>query len=132
MAAGSEALTREDFLVQSTQDLVKLCSASESEPLYQAAIGFCHGYAVGVYHYYQAATAGPGQRGFVCVPDPQPTRVETIQMFLAWTKQNPQYMSERPVDSIFRFAVEVSLPALRAKPCGAGRTAPKGATGQKA
>ena len=99
----SEALTREDFLVHSTQDLVKLCSASESDPLYQAAIGFCHGYAVGVYHYYQATTAGAGQRGFVCFPDPPPTRVETIQMFLAWTKQNPQYMSERPVDSIFRF-----------------------------
>jgi hypothetical protein len=99
----SEALTREDFLVHSTQDLVKLCSASESDPLYQAAIGFCHGYAVGVYHYYQTTTAGAGQKGFVCLPDPQPTRVEAIQMFLAWTKQNPQYMSERPVDSIFRF-----------------------------
>ena len=37
----SESLTREDFLVHSTQDLVKLCSASESDPLYQAAIGFC-------------------------------------------------------------------------------------------
>ena len=99
----SEALTREDFLVHSTQDLVKLCSASESDPLYQAAIGFCHGYAVGFYHYYQVDTAGAGQKGFVCFPDPPPTRVETIQMFLAWTKQNPQYMSERPVDSIFRF-----------------------------
>ena len=62
----SEALTREDFLVDSTQDLVKLCAASESEPLYQAAIGFCHGYVVGVYHYYQATTVGAGQTGFVC------------------------------------------------------------------
>jgi Ssp1 endopeptidase immunity protein Rap1a len=103
---GSEALTRGDFLVQSTQDLVKLCSASESEPLYQAAIGFCHGFMVGVYHYYQAATGGAGQKGFLCVPDPPPTRVEVIQMFVAWTKQNPQYMSERPVDSIFRLLQE--------------------------
>jgi len=100
---GSAALTREDFLVQSTQDLVKLCSASESDPLYQAAIGFCYGYAVGVNHYYQATMTGAGQTGFVCFPDPRPTRTETIQMFLAWTKQNPQYMSELPVDSIFRF-----------------------------
>ena len=29
---GSEALTREDFLVHSTQDLVKLCSAPGSAP----------------------------------------------------------------------------------------------------
>ena len=103
---GSAALPREDFLVQSTQDLVKLCSASESDPLYQAAIGFCHGFMVGVYHYYQATTGGAGQKGFVCVPDPPPTRVEVIQMFVAWTKQNPQYMSERPVDSIFRLLQE--------------------------
>ena len=102
----SAALTREDFLVHSTQDLVKLCSASESDPLYQAAIGFCHGYAVGVYHYYQATTGSAGQKRFVCVPDPPPTRVEVIQMFVAWTKQNPQYMSERPVDSIFRLLQE--------------------------
>jgi Rap1a immunity proteins len=102
----SEALTRDDFLVRSTQDLVKLCSASESEPLYQAGIGFCHGYAVGVNHYYQATIGSTGQKGFVCFPDPPPTRVETIQMFVAWAKQNPQYMSERPVDSIFRFLAE--------------------------
>ena len=100
---GSTALTREDFLVNSTQDLVKLCSASESDPLYQAAIGFCYGYVVGVNHYYQATTTGAGETGFVCFPDPRPTRTEAIQMFLAWTKQNPQYMSELPVESIFRF-----------------------------
>jgi Rap1a immunity proteins len=108
----SEALTREDFLVNSTQDLVKLCAASESDPLYQAAIGFCHGYMVGVNHYYQATTAGAGQREFVCFPEPRPTRAEAIQMFVAWTKQNPQYMSERPVDSIFRF-LESKFPCRR-------------------
>jgi len=36
----------------------------------------------------------------------------TIQMFLAWTKQNPQYMSEPPVDSIFRF-LESRFPCRR-------------------
>ncbi len=100
---GSEALTRDDFLVHTTQDLVKLCTASESDPLYQAAIGFCHGYAVGSYHYYQATTSSGEQTGFVCFPQPPPTRVETLQMFLAWTKENPQSMNDRAVDSIFHF-----------------------------
>ena len=99
----SEALTREDFLVNTTKDLVKLCSASESEPLHQAAIGFCHGYTVGAYHYHQAVTPDSGRSGLFCFPEPQPTRTEAIQMFLAWTKENPQHMNERPVDSIFRF-----------------------------
>ena len=82
MAALFRGAHAKDFLVHSTEDLVKLCAASESEPLYQAAIGFCHGYVVGVYHYYQATTADAGQRGFVCLPDPQPTRrTKAIQMF---------------------------------------------------
>lgn len=100
----SEALTRDDFLVHTTQDLVKLCTASETDPMHNAAIGFCHGYAVGAYHYYQSVTtAGAEQKGFVCFPEPPPTRAEAIQMFLAWTKENPQSMNERPVESIFRF-----------------------------
>jgi hypothetical protein len=80
--------------------------------MYQAAIGFCHGYAVGTYHYYQAATASAEQTRFVCFPEPPPTRVQAIQMFLAWTKENPQYMNERPVDSIFRF-LETKFPCRR-------------------
>ena len=99
----SAAITRDDFLVRTTQDLVKLCTAGESEPLYQAALGFCHGYAVGAYHYYQATTPDAGRAGSFCLPDPQPTRVEAIQMFIAWTKDNPQHMNDRPVDSMFRF-----------------------------
>ena len=99
----AEALTRDDFLVRTTQDLVKLCTVSESDPLYQAAIGFCHGYAVGTYQYYQAVTPDGAQTSFVCFPQPPPTRVESLQMFLAWTKENPQSMDDRPVDSIFRF-----------------------------
>jgi hypothetical protein len=99
----SEALTRDDFLVRTTQDLIKLCTAGESEPLHQAALGFCHGYTVGAYHYYQAITPDAGRAGSFCLPDPQPTRVEAIQMFITWTKDNPQHMNDRPVDSMFRF-----------------------------
>jgi Rap1a immunity proteins len=100
----SEALTRDDFLIHTTQDLVKLCTASERDPLYQAAIGFCHGYAVGTYQYHQAiTTSGAEHTSFVCLPEPPPTRAEAIQMFVAWTQENPQYLNERPVDSMFRF-----------------------------
>jgi len=108
----SEALTRDDFLVRTTQDLVKLCTASESDPLYQAAIGFCHGYAVGAYHYYQAATLAGEPKGFVCLPQPPPTRVEALQMFLTWTKENPQSMDNSPVDSLFLF-LETKFPCRR-------------------
>jgi hypothetical protein len=97
------AVTRDNFLMRTARDYVEVCSAAESDPLYQAAIGFCHGYGVGAVHYYLAATADGKQAAFVCLPDPRPPRTETLQKFLAWARANPQFMDERPVDAIFRF-----------------------------
>jgi Rap1a immunity proteins len=102
----SGGVTRDEFLVRTTQDYVGLCSTSPNDPMYAAATGFCHGYGVGAYHYYQAATAGPEAKPFICAPEPTPPRAEIVQMFLAWARQHPEYMGERPVDSLFRFLGE--------------------------
>jgi hypothetical protein len=98
--------TREEFLVRTTQDYVGICSTSPSDPLYAAAMGFCHGFAVGAYHYYQAETAGPQGTPLVCPPEPPPSRVEILSMFVAWARATPQIMGEKPVDSLFRFLTE--------------------------
>ena len=102
----SGAQTRDEFLMRYTQDYVRLCTTSPSDPMYAAAIGFCHGYAVGAYHYYLAEVAGPKGAPFVCPPEPPPSRAEILPMFVAWTQAHPQYMGERPVDSLFRFLSE--------------------------
>jgi Rap1a immunity proteins len=102
----SGAQTREEFLVRTTQDYVRVCTTSPNDPLYAAAMGFCHGYAVGAYHYYLAQTAGPAGKPFVCPPEPTPSRTEILTMFIAWAQQHPEYMGERPVDSLFRFLAE--------------------------
>ena len=102
----SGGATRDEFLVRTTQDYVALCSTSPNDPMYAAAMGFCHGYGVGAYHYYLAETAGPGVKPFICPPEPTPSRTEIVQMFLAWAREHPEYMGERPVDSLFRFLGE--------------------------
>ena len=102
----SGGATRDEFLVRTTQDYVGLCSTSPSDPMYAAAMGFCHGFGVGAYQYYQAATAGPEAKPFICPPEPTPPRTEIVQMFLAWSREHPEYMGERPVDSLFRFLGE--------------------------
>jgi Rap1a immunity proteins len=99
----SEAVTRDNFLLRNTQDWVELCSVTDKDPLRDAAIGFCHGYGVGAFHYYLAQHAGPESKPFVCLPDPPPSRHEGLQMFLAWARQNPQTMSEPAVESLFKF-----------------------------
>jgi hypothetical protein len=99
----ASAVTQETFLIRYTQDLIELCTAPESDPLYIPAISFCHGYLIGAYHYQVALQVDPKEKPLFCLPDPAPTRQQGIQMFITWTKQNSQYMGEKAVDTIARF-----------------------------
>jgi hypothetical protein len=99
-------VTDEDFMALKTRNLINLCTASPEDPHHREAIHFCHGYLVGAYHYYQAQTAGNEELKLFCVPEPKPTRNETIAKFISWTQQHPQYMNETPVETEFRFLAE--------------------------
>ena len=103
-SARADAVTQDDFLVRTTRNLVALCSAAPNDPLHDAAIHFCHGYVVGAFHYNKAIEPSLGSARIVCLPDPPPSRDTGIQNFVAWANQNPQYMNEFPVDTVFRFA----------------------------
>jgi hypothetical protein len=100
------AVTEEEFKIKTTRSLVDLCTASADDPRQKEAIHFCHGYLVGAYQYYVAENSGPEGKRLVCLPDPVPTRNETIAMFLEWVKAHPQYMEEVPVETEFRFLME--------------------------
>ena len=100
------AASEKDFEVQTTENLMNLCTAAPDDPLYHQAINFCHGFLVGAYRYYEAAGSGPGGLKLVCLPDPRPSRNETIDMFIEWAKAHPQHWSEPPVESEFRFLME--------------------------
>jgi hypothetical protein len=97
----------EDFQVNTTKDLIDLCTAPSEEPLASQAIHFCHGYLVGAYHYYAASVAGPNGVSLVCPPEPRPSRNDTIARFVAWVKDHPQYWNELPVETEFRFLTEI-------------------------
>ena len=100
------AVTEKNFEVKTTQDLMALCTAPASDPLYNHAVNFCQGYLVGAYSYYAAAAAGPDGVKLVCLPEPPPTRNQAIKLFVEWAKAHPQYMQEKPVDTEFRFLME--------------------------
>jgi hypothetical protein len=97
------AVTDEDFVLGTTQNLVNLCSVSPSDPRAKEAIQMCEGYMLGAYHYYLATNSGKNDMRVVCMPSPTPTRDQVAAMFVEWAKANPQYMKEAPVDSEFRF-----------------------------
>lgn len=95
----------QDFKATTTQNLINLCAASKDDPLYREAHNFCQGYLVGAYHYHMAANEGPEGKQIVCFPDPPPSRVHTISMFIEWVKAHPEHLGERPVETQFRFLV---------------------------
>src|SRR5262249_49643964 len=71
------AVTEDDFVLATTQNLVNLCSVSRDDPRAKEAIQMCEGYMLGAYHFYLATNTGKGDRGdmrLVCLPSPTPTR----------------------------------------------------------
>jgi hypothetical protein len=101
----SAQLSHEPFRIPDTRSLIELCSAAESDPLYDDAINFCHGYVAGAWQYHEAQANGPQGRRLVCLPDPPPTRIEAIAMFLEWSKSHPEHASEPAVETMFRFLI---------------------------
>jgi len=97
----SGAVGKEDFQVKDAQDLVDVCTTPKTDPLYGAAMGFCHGYAVGAWQYYAAAG-----RKFLCVPDPAPSRVQAINGFIDWAGEHPQYMHEGAAQTLFKYLAD--------------------------
>ncbi len=100
------AVDEKDFEAKTTQDIINLCTASPDDPLHAQAVNFCHGYLVGAYDYYKAATAGSTGIKLVCMDEPRPSRDQTIAMFVDWAKDHPQYFDEPPVETEFRFLME--------------------------
>ncbi|WP_374088974.1 Rap1a/Tai family immunity protein [Methylomicrobium lacus] len=104
--SATAGVTDQDFVAQKTQNLINLCAASPQDPHYREAIHFCHGYLVGAYQYYLAQTADKQELKMFCVPDPKPSRNETIALFISWAQKHPEYMNDIPVETEFRFLTE--------------------------
>lgn len=98
---GADAVETEDFHVKDAQDLVDICTTPQTDPLYEAAMGFCHGYTVGAWQYYQAAG-----RKFVCAPEPEPSRAQAIDGFVDWSATHTQYMQEGAVQTLFKYLAD--------------------------
>ena len=106
LPAFAGAVSEKDFEVQTTENLINLCTAAPDDPLYQQAINFCHGYLVGAYHYHEAVASGPKGMRLFCPPDPPPSRNDAFAMFVEWVKTHPQHWGETPVESEFRFLMQ--------------------------
>jgi len=107
LLSGSAGATEEDhFALDTTGDLIELCTVPPSDPRHKEAVSFCIGFLVGAYHYHAAEQAGPGGQLLVCLPDPPPPRSKVAVMFIDWARKHPEYMNEEAVETWFRFLIE--------------------------
>ena len=101
------AVSEEDFKLKTTQNLINLLTVSPDDPLYHQAIHFSQGYMLGAYHYYEATISGPKGVKLVCPPASPPCRNDVTKMFVDWVREHPQYLNESPVESEFRFLIQL-------------------------
>jgi hypothetical protein len=99
LAAGSNA-----FQVRTADDLVRACSLAPDDPLYSNAMGLCQGVLLGAYGYYDSTV--PAADRFVCSPSPTPKSADVMSGFVVWAKAHPQYMSDDPIDTLFRYLAQ--------------------------
>jgi hypothetical protein len=104
-AAPVSAITAEEFRLRSGADLVALCAAAASEPLYTAAIHMCHGFGAGVFQAITTLTRHEKLQPLLCPPEPSPSRNETVRRFLEWAQRNPQHLGEPAVAVAGRFFI---------------------------
>lgn len=108
VASGGQAapVSRDDFQLETTANLVSLCGASQADPLYTAAQNFCHGFTVATYRMIsmeQAATRT--KRMLFCVPSNPPTRDQAIAAFVQWANGRPKTLQSSPSDGIAEYLV---------------------------
>jgi len=101
-AAVPAATTPDNFVVRTAADLAALCSADQNDPMMAAALGFCHGFGVGVYQTLQKTQATMHSKLF-CVPTPGPSRTQALAGFVTWVKATPSLAADPPADAILRY-----------------------------
>ncbi|HEY4044989.1 MAG TPA: Rap1a/Tai family immunity protein [Rhodopila sp.] len=99
-------VSSDDFSVKTTGDLVKLCSAETTDPLYAAAIHFCHGFGVGVFETEQLHQTASRAAPLYCAPNPMPTRSQAVAGFVQWAAANPTVTNEVPAAGVLHYLID--------------------------
>jgi Rap1a immunity proteins len=107
--AARAAVTEDTFQLRNTGDLIELCAAAQTDPLYTPAVNFCHGFAVGAFRVLNEVNAArPGLRLF-CMTEHPPSRSEAIAAFVTWAKSAPDQADKQAEDSIAAY-IELTYP----------------------
>ena len=101
--ASAQAQRGVNLQARTAGDLAALCGTNPKDPLGDAKINFCHGFAQG------AITVelghAEGKKPF-CFPSPPPSRSATMSEFVNWVRGMPEHASMPAAEGLFRFLGE--------------------------
>jgi hypothetical protein len=102
--ARAAPVTPDDFQLATTANLVSLCSAPNTDPLYTPALNFCHGFAVGTYRAVATMSAASrAKHKMFCLTNSGLTRDQAISAFVVWAKDRPKTLESAPTDGIIEY-----------------------------
>lgn len=101
----SGAVSKEQFQLQSGADLVALCGVQSDDPVYAAALHFCHGFGVGMYRtIMQVQKSEFAGDPIICEPAGEPlSRNQYFERFVSWANTHADYEKEPAIDFFTRF-----------------------------
>ena len=99
--AGTDGFTLDDIKLQSASALVDICTVEPAHEDYAAALGFCYGFFEGAIRYQQAIAGADIAQDLVCAPVGT-TRLQAVEVFVGYMRENPQFASEGSIDAIYR------------------------------
>jgi hypothetical protein len=100
------AVTDADFAAKTTADIVALCDPQSDSAIANAAVNFCSGFAQGAVSVEEAHDAGSRSMKLFCLPEPAPTRNETLSEFVKWARASPDRMNASAVNGLIGFLGE--------------------------
>jgi len=108
-ASGAKAapVTEDNFVLKTTSDLVALCGADKADPLYTAAVNYCHGFAVGTYRMLEVEEAASrNKKKTECFQKFAMTRTQAIADFLTWAAANPKVADTPPTEGLGQYILQ--------------------------
>jgi hypothetical protein len=103
LALPAQAQRSASFQARTAGDLAELCAANPKEPLGDAKINFCHGFAQGAITTEQRHTEA---KKLFCFPSSPPSRSATMNEFVNWVKALPEHRTPPAADGFFQFLGE--------------------------
>lgn len=113
-APARAAVSEDNFVLRNTGDLVALCSATQADPLYTAAVNFCQGFTVGAFRVLQEEEAAKRPPHMFCLPDSLPSRTEAIGNIVQWVNADPTRSALGASDGIAAYLAQ-RFPCPRGK-----------------